>query len=109
VHLPPLFQAQALHRNSPPTQTEQQSDRFRKITHIANPEKRLRELAKLLAPIGQCPLEQESMRRGCGRFTPTKVSLRQYKILIEERVDKNKYREYNLSGKEVENIFAKIT
>lgn len=53
-------------------------------------------MAKLLGPINQCPLEQED-KKGCGSTIPTKISVRQHKIVIEEKHDK-KVKEYNYTA-----------
>jgi DNA-directed RNA polymerase II subunit RPB1 len=90
-------------------QTEQQSDKFRRIIVMTNPEKRLRELAKLLGPINQCPVEQEKARKGCGCIIPTKIAVRQHRIIIEEKFEKNKIREYSYNAQKVHSIFVKIT
>ena len=64
--------------------TEQQSEKFKKIVVIQNPEKKLRELAKLLGPINQCNLTQieEGVQTGCGVFLPTKIYVKGYRIVV---------------------------
>lgn len=68
----------------------------------------MRELAKLLGPINQCPLEKEKARRGCGSFIPNKIAVRQHRIMVEEKYGKNKVREYSYTAQKVYTIFSKI-
>lgn len=117
MHLPHLLQAQDLPGTPPPTQNDQQKDKFRRIVHISQPTKRLNELAKLLAPIGKCPFEEgdddKTSGKGCGSAIPTRISLRNHRIIIEERIvtggdEPVKKKEKIYTAQMVRNIFQKI-
>lgn len=87
--------------------------------HIAQPTKRLNELAKLLAPINKCPFqeqedeEEDIKNKGCGSAIPTRISLKNHRIIIEEKVvggeEGTKKKESVYTAQRVRNIFQKIT
>lgn len=94
-------------------QNDQQKERFRKIIHIAQPTKRLNELAKLLAGISKCPApenEDDPQNKGCGNIIPNRVTLRNHQIICEEKTeDPGRKKEIIYTASRVRNIFAKIT
>lgn len=53
-------------------------------------------MAKLLAPINQCPVMKDNDERsnGCGSMIPTKITTKNHRIIVQERIDKNKFKEY---------------
>ena len=84
--------------------------------HIAQPTKRLNELAKLLGPINKCPFqegeEENDVRfKGCGSAIPTRIRLRNHQIIIEEKTgvgEDTKKKEIIYTAQRVRNIFQKI-
>jgi DNA-directed RNA polymerase beta' subunit len=113
VHLPQLFQDEDLPGTPSGIQNDQQRERFRRIIHIAQPTKRLNELAKLLVGISKCPFQEDEdnpISKGCGNIIPNRVTLRNHRIICEEKTDDpNRRKEYIYTASRVRNIFAKIT
>jgi DNA-directed RNA polymerase II subunit RPB1 len=121
VHLPQLL----THQDPPgiphPTQNDAQQDKFNRLKHIAQPTKRLNELAKLLAPISRCTAQEyekdsgsETYVGGCGATIPTKVALRNHRIIIDEKQEvtgdqTKKKKETTYTALRVRNIFNKIS
>lgn len=96
------------------TQNDQQREKFRRIVHIAQPTKKLNELAKLLGGINKCPFQQDEdetdpKNKGCGNAIPTRISLKNHRIVIDEKIDDGKKRETVYSASKVRNIFSKIS
>jgi len=94
-----------------------------RIRSIAQPTKRLSELAKLLGPINKCEMadSQDSAEpNGCGATIPTKIRVVNHKIMVEEKTlqlqfDENTGKEVKAKKKEsaytalrVRNIFKAI-
>jgi len=79
-----LFQTQNVYSNSFFIKTDQQKDKFKKIICISNPQKKLKEMAKLLAPINQCPVMKDNDERsnGCGSMIPTKITTKNHRIIV---------------------------
>lgn len=77
-------------------QSDQQREKFRKITHMTNPTKRLNELAKLLAPISKCPFQEQDQDendpryKGCGSNIPTRIRLNGHRLTIEDKNEHGK-------------------
>jgi len=83
-----LLQAKDLSSTPLYIQNDQQRERFRRIIHIAQPTKKLNELAKLLGSINKCPFQEDEddpHGKGCGNSIPTRISLRNHRIIVEER------------------------